>query len=153
MAPVFGGGCSAALKKKKRSRQECRSSWRFFRGVMQDQTWARGIAQSPDPVRVKARIEHLKSTPLWNRLKKSSSDQVQIMVQLFAGSQALGDLILAKPEWFDSTLSLEALQHPRQRQGLEREIEKKLLPLIKASSFTEALENLRHFKQRELLRI
>src|SRR5204863_504295 len=45
------------------------------------------------------------------------------------------------------------LAHARQSQGLRREIEKWFTPLLAAGSYSEALAELRRFKQREMIRI
>ena len=45
------------------------------------------------------------------------------------------------------------LDHPRSGQGLKREVEKFLKPLLKQNDYATALSTLREFKQRDMLRI
>jgi glutamate-ammonia-ligase adenylyltransferase len=71
---------------------------------------------------------------------------------LFSGSQALSNLLMARPEWLP-VLAPEALKFPRRKQGLRNEVNRWLQPLLTASDFGAALRNLREFKQRGMLRI
>ena len=74
------------------------------------------------------------------------------MPALFSGSQALSNLLVARPDWL-GVLEPEALKFPRRKQGLRNEVNRWLKPLLAASDFGAALTRLREFKQREMLRI
>ena len=74
------------------------------------------------------------------------------MVALLSGSQALGNLLAANPDWLD-LLEIEPLKFPRRADGIRREIEGGLKPKLEARDYAGALAELRRFKQREMLRI
>lgn len=57
------------------------------------------------------------------------------------------------PEWVSPLLEPGALDRPRQVQGLRREIDSCLQPLLQAADFSGALGSLRLFKHREMTRI
>jgi glutamate-ammonia-ligase adenylyltransferase len=74
------------------------------------------------------------------------------VVALLSGSQALGNLLVANPDWL-SALDIEQLKFPRRAEGIRREIESGLKPKLEARDYAGALAELRRFKQREMLRI
>ncbi len=120
---------------------------------MQNPVWRQAIEASADPLRAKQGFDQLKATSAAAALKKASPEQVRILAALFSGSQALGEALLAHPDWFAQALDAERLRHPRKEQGLRREIHSWLAPLLAARDHASALARLRQFKQREMLRI
>ncbi len=86
-------------------------------------------------------------------LGKASSQQARIVAALFSGSQAMGGLLLAHPDWLAAVLNPEHLQHPRQEQGLRREVNAWLGPALENRDYAGAFAKLRLFKQKEMLRI
>ena len=111
------------------------------------------IEASADPHRAKHGFDQLKATQTSTALKRLSADQARILAALFSGSQALGELLLKHPDWLQQTLDPALLQHPRLEQGLRRQVNAWLKPLLAARDFATALAQLRLFKQREMLRI
>ncbi len=120
---------------------------------MQNPVWQNAIRSSADPRRAKHVFEQLKATEAASALRKASPEQARILAALFSGSQALNELLLKHPGWLTQALDAELLRHPRQEQGLRREVDAWLKPLIEARDFTTAFVQLRLFKQREMLRI
>ena len=59
----------------------------------------------------------------------------------------------AHPDWFAATLADEILQHPRREQGVRRELDQLIEPLLEQKDFAGALGQIRLFKQREQMRI
>src|SRR5205823_12233997 len=86
-------------------------------------------------------------------LKKASAEQVRILTALFSGSATLSDLVVSHPQWLEMVLKRESVEHPRHKQGLERELQTSLRPLLKTGDYSGALGSVRQFKQREMLRI
>ncbi len=66
-----------------------------------------------------------------------------------SGSQIALELLLAHPEWLAALLDPGSLLYPRREQGLRREAEQ----LLKGEEYATALDRLRQFKQREMIRI
>ena len=71
---------------------------------------------------------------------------------MFSGSRALGELLVAHPDWL-SVLEAGRLKFPRRAEGFQREVEGWLKPELAARDYKGALTELRRFKQREMLRI
>src|SRR6266508_1560099 len=86
-------------------------------------------------------------------LKSADPAQARVLTALFSGSQALSELLLGRPEWLAVLLGAELLQHPRREQGLRREVNTWVKPLVEARDYRTAFAKLREFKQREMLRI
>ena len=114
---------------------------------------AEAIARAPAPDRARQGLNHLFTTSARALLKQPAPEQARILAVLFSGSQAMGNLLLAHPEWLASVLAPEHLQHPRQEQGLRREVNAWLQPALQISDYAGAFAKLRQFKQREMLRI
>ena len=96
--------------------------------------WKKAVAAAPDPERVTHYVKEL-------ALKGASAEQARILAALFSGSPASAELLRRHPQWIDSQLQPETLQHPRREQGMRRELAAAALPQI------------REFKQREMVRI
>ncbi len=119
---------------------------------MQNPAWKTALAQCADPPRAAACVEKLRAAGAVGPLKKASAEFARVIAALFSGSQALGELLIANPGWLPA-LEPESLHHPRQEQGLRRDVEKFLRPALEARDFAGALAQLRQFKQCEHLRI
>jgi glutamate-ammonia-ligase adenylyltransferase len=114
--------------------------------------WSKALKASADPERSKRFLESLASTSARKQLKKLSADSLRVLIALFGGSQALGDLLLAHPEWL-AQLDFEDLKFPRRAQGFQHEVKIFLEPRLQEDDYAGALAELRSFKQREMLRI
>ena len=119
---------------------------------MQDAVWQRAISASADPPRARRCLELLRATSAGPALARPSPEQARVLAALFSGSQALTHRLLARPEWL-ALLEVDALRFPRRKQGLAQETAAWFKPLLEAQDYSQALQRLRQFKQRELLRI
>src|SRR5579859_7068760 len=125
---------------------------RPWRPRMNNPVWSNALKSCADPERARRHLNLLAETSALPALEKASPDQARILCALFSGSQALSALLIAHPDWLAS-LTPENLQFPRREQGLRREVEAWLKPLLKSADQTSAHSRLRQFKQREMLRI
>ncbi len=114
---------------------------------------AQAIQQAPSPERARQGFTHLLGTSAAAELGKASAEQARILAALFSGSQAMGGLLLAHPDWLGAALNPEHLQHRRQEQGLRREVNAWLGPALQNRDYAGAFAKLRWFKQKEMLRI
>ena len=119
---------------------------------MKKALWSKALKASAEPERSKRFLESLASTSARKQLEKLSADSLRVLIALFGGSQALGDLLLAHPEWL-SQLDFEKLKFPRRAQGFQHEVNSFLEPRLRGDDYAGALAELRLFKQREMLRI
>ena len=119
---------------------------------MKNPVWTNAIKTCADPQRARHFLDLLAATSAGAALPAASGEQARILAALFSGSQALSNLLVARPDWL-SVLEPEALKFPRRKQGLRNEVNRWLKPLLAASDFGAALTRLREFKQREMLRI
>jgi len=115
-------------------------------------SWTNAIKTCAEPQRAKHFLDLLAVTDAGAALQAASAEQARILAALFSGSQALSNLVVARPDWL-SLLEPEALKFPRRKQGIRNEVSRWLKPLLAASDFGAALTRLREFKQREMLRI
>jgi len=115
--------------------------------------WRQSIKKCADPPRARHHLQQFGTSPAATMLAGASIEQARIGSALFSGSAVLADLLLAHPDWLSLVLDAGALQHPRREQGLRREVESWLGPLLKAAEYGGAFARLREFKQREMLRI
>src|ERR1051326_3827338 len=120
---------------------------------MRNAVWQEAVEASADPARARKGIELLKASAAGPVLRKATAELARVLAALFAGSQALGEGLLKHPEWIAQSLDPDSLRHPRQEQGLRREVQSWLGPLLQARDYSRALARLRQFKQREMLRI
>src|SRR5262245_5806022 len=97
---------------------------------VQNLVWPKAIQASADPERAKHFSELLKATSGVSFMKRVSAEQARVLAAIFSGSQALSELLLAHPNWIEASLLPEHLQHPRQKQGLERDLQTALKPLL-----------------------
>lgn len=119
---------------------------------MKNSALAKAIQSSADPERAKHFFDLLAETPAAARLKKISSEQANILASLLSGSQVIGNLLVAHPEWLEG-LDSEHLRFPRRDLGLRSEVQGWLKELLQAKDYATALGRLREFKQHEMLRI
>ena len=115
-------------------------------------TWQKWTKDAADPKRAGHFLDLLAATQAGPQLRKFPADQIRILAALFSGSQALGELLVAHPEWLP-VLEPALLKFPRRTQGVHHEVEGGLKPKLAANDYTGALTELRRFKQREMLRI
>ena len=115
-------------------------------------TWAKAIKACADPRRAGHYLDLLAGTSAAEKLRAASAEQAEIIVAVLAGSVALGNLLPAHPDWLE-LLEPDRLRYPRRKQGLTQEVEGWLKPLLEARQEPAALERLREFKRREMLRI
>lgn len=120
---------------------------------MTNEQWEQTLALAPVPERARHYLGHLLQTPGGAAWLKADAEARRVLAALFSGSQALSEAILARPEWAAPLLEIESLRHPRRADGLKREVDSWLNPLLAAQDFAGALRRIREFKQRELLRI
>ena len=120
---------------------------------MKTQTLTLAIDSCADPQRAAEAVERLRQTPAAAILKKLSSEQARLLTALLAGSQALGDLLQAHPDWLEPLLEPGSLNSARREQGLAHEVNHWLKPMLKRNEYDAAFAALRQFKQREMLRI
>src|SRR6185312_7849182 len=77
---------------------------------------------------------------------------VGLLAALFSGSQVLGNLLAAHPDWLKH-LEVERLHFPRRDQGLRHEVQGWLRELLTRKDYATALGRVREFKHREMLRV
>lgn len=113
--------------------------------------WQQASSSCADP----AQARHF-----WDLLNRAgaaaaavSAEQARLLTALFSGSQALSELLVAHPEWLEVVLHPDNLKFPRRGEGLCREVDGWLKPLLESGGYAAAYARLRQFKQREMLRI
>ena len=121
---------------------------------MRNSVWQKTVKECADPPRARDFMDKLLASSAAPTLKKYTADQARILLALLSGSQASAELLLLHPDWLATSLfDPDYLKCPRQKQGLRREVDLWLLPLLQERGYPEALARLRQFKQREMLRI
>jgi glutamate-ammonia-ligase adenylyltransferase len=120
---------------------------------MKTPPWKNAMKHAADPARAQNGFNELAAVTSAATLDALTEDHTRILAALFSGSQAMTLLLLKHPEWVNTLLTPEHLAHPRQAQGLRREVNAFLQPALQSKNNAEALAQLRQFKQRELLRI
>jgi glutamate-ammonia-ligase adenylyltransferase len=119
---------------------------------MKNPLWTQAVKASADPQRARRFVDLLAATQGARTLQKATAEQARIIAALLGGSQALSNLLLARPEWLD-LLEPAAVSFPRRKQGLRNEVDGWLKSLLETCDYSGALARLREFKQREMLRI
>lgn len=120
---------------------------------MQNAAWKKVLENCADPTRAEHYLELLKAKGAAPVLQKLKGEPARVLVALLAGSQALSELLLLHPDWLAPLLDVERLQTGRRKEGLERELDREIAPHLQARNFAVAFARLRHFKQKEMLRI
>ena len=119
---------------------------------MKNPVWTNAIKACADPQRAGHFLDLLIAAGVGATLDNSSTEQARILTVLFGGSQALGNLLVSRPEWLAS-LTPEGLRFPRRKQGLRNEVNGWLNPLLETGDYGAALRGVRDFHRREMLRI
>jgi glutamate-ammonia-ligase adenylyltransferase len=114
--------------------------------------WAKAVKACADPSRAKHFLKLLAETSAGPVLQKASPEQCAILAALFSGSQASSTLLVAHPDWLE-LLAPEQLKFPRRKQGLLREVDWWLAPLLASRNYATAFTRIREFKQRQMMRI
>jgi glutamate-ammonia-ligase adenylyltransferase len=112
----------------------------------------KAIRSSADPERAKHFFDLLSETDARAALKKISMQGANLLAALLSGSQVLGNLLVAHPDWLN-ILEIERLRFPRRDQGLRNELQSLLRHFFENKDYPSALGRVREFKQREMLRI
>src|SRR5271155_4093417 len=115
---------------------------------MRTPTLTQAVASCAAPQRAMEGVEQLRQTAAGGFLKKLSGEQARILAAVLGGSQALSELLLAHPDWLPPLLGPGLLNFPRRKQGLRREIEHWLKPMLRRNEYETAFASLRQFKQR-----
>src|SRR5262245_36150510 len=104
--------------------------------------WPDAIRRCADAPRARHYFDLFKLSHAGSLRNSVQPEQARVLAALFSGSQALSELLLARPEWLPA-LDAELLRHPRREQGLEREVHAWLKPLLGARNFSGAFAKLR----------
>ncbi len=120
-----------------------------------------GLAVAANPERVLLQIERfverIAGTPDLLHFATADPRRAEMLVTLFAGSQVLAEILLARPEYFDELI--HAQTDPRRPQRLEQQrtaVEMHQLArdaIGVVSSFEQRIDGLRRVQRREMLRI
>ncbi len=116
-------------------------------------TWDSTLAQAPAPERARGYLDQLVKCDAGPALARADAEARRIVAALLSGSQVSAELLLAHADWTADLLDAEALNHPRRAEGLKREVDGWLKPLLAAQDYAGALRQLRLFKHRQMLRI
>ena len=119
---------------------------------MKKPAWQKWAADSADPARVRHFLELLAEAGAGSRLEQLPENSRSALVALLGGSAALGNLLVAHPDWL-AVLDIESLRFSRRADGIRREVEGGLNAALAARGNSAALAELRRFQQREMLRI
>jgi glutamate-ammonia-ligase adenylyltransferase len=119
---------------------------------MKKPAWQKFATASADPALARQFLDLLLAGEARARLEKLSEDSMRILVSVLGGSQALGDLLVANPDWL-SLVDFENVRPPRRIEGLRREIGTFFKTKLADGDYAGALTELRLFKHRELIRI
>jgi len=114
--------------------------------------WTQAVHASPDPERAGHFAGLLSAAGAGTFFGTVSADQAQVLAALFSGSNALSNLLIKHPHWLEF-LEPDGLRFPRRKQGLRKEVDQWLKPLLAARDYGTALARLREFKERQMLRI
>ncbi len=120
---------------------------------MESASWRTALDQCADPARARRVLERLTAAGPGGDTSSATPEQARVLAALVSGSGALGEWLVAHPEELGIVWEVESLRYPRRLQGLQREVEGWLKPLLDQKADSAALARLREFKQREMLRI
>src|SRR5690349_21395735 len=84
--------------------------------------WRKALSASADSERAKHFLNLLAATEGGAWLPKASTEQARILVALFAGSRALSDWLMSRPQFLE-VFDPDALKFPRRKQGLRQELD------------------------------
>src|ERR1051325_3337254 len=119
---------------------------------MSEAVWRTATESAPAPERVRHALRQLESAGAAKLLESADAEQARILAALWSGSEWAAEWLSKHPEWMEK-LEAQEIIHPRRVQGLQREIETWLAPLLDAGEYGEAVAKLRQLKQREMIRI
>jgi glutamate-ammonia-ligase adenylyltransferase len=114
--------------------------------------WITALQSSADPDRARQALQSLAATDAREALLTAGPEFAANLIALLAGSKALGDLLIAHPDWLE-LLTPKTLAQPRQEAGLRQEAQRLAATGRAQQDFAGAFNALRNFQQRELLRI
>jgi [glutamine synthetase] adenylyltransferase / [glutamine synthetase]-adenylyl-L-tyrosine phosphorylase len=114
--------------------------------------WNQAIKASPDPERAGHFLKLLTAGSGSDFLNAASAEQARVVCALLSGSNAAGTGLVQHPDRL-RLLEPEALRYPRRKQGLLQEVEPWFQPRLVANDYAAALNGLREFKERQMLRI
>ncbi|HEY0549497.1 MAG TPA: hypothetical protein VGF13_07825, partial [Verrucomicrobiae bacterium] len=114
--------------------------------------WKSAIKKSPVPEQAQRALDQLRVTEAADSLAQADHEQARILCALWSGSEWASEMLRQHPGWL-SSLTPQHLSRARQAQGLRREAEEGFAPWLAAGNNSEALAELRRFKQREMIRI
>lgn len=115
--------------------------------------WDRAIVGSADPRRARERVEQLLRAPEGSFLAKASLPLCRIICGVLAGSEVLGEQLVANPAWVKESLDPDRLKAPRRKEGFRRDVTAWRAGAGAAAGGDGELAWLRRYKQRELMRI
>src|SRR4051812_25862320 len=105
--------------------------------VIKNPALTKAIRASADPERAKHFFDLFTGTDAGHSLEKVSPEQANLLAALFSGSQALGNLLIAHPDWLNG-LKIEQLRFPRRDQGLRNEVQGWLRGLLDTKDYATA---------------
>ncbi len=122
--------------------------------MLKNPVWQKAIKACADPRRVRQFLARIEGTPAATALKAAPPERAPLLAALFGGSSVLSELLAGKPDWIAAPwLDPADLRHPRQMQGMRREVRRWLNPLLQTRDYAAGFARLREFKEREMLRI
>lgn len=114
--------------------------------------WSQAIEAAQAPERAAHHLGLLRGAGAQG-LDNLPAEQARVLCALFSGSPAMSAWLIKHPEWVGEVSQPDSLQHPRQTQGLARELGETLLPALEGRDYEKALASVRLFRQREMVRI
>ena len=115
--------------------------------------WKEELSKCADPDRARRFLEEFRTLHGPDLEKQASAEQVRVLASIVSGSISMSELLLSHPDWIGTVLNPKSLIGPRQKKGLEREIQSWLGSLLIERDYPVAFRKLREFKQREMLRV
>jgi glutamate-ammonia-ligase adenylyltransferase len=114
--------------------------------------WSKVARASADPERARHFFESLSVTAAAPTIARAPESDLKLWAQLFAGSPALGNVLVANPTWL-AELTAHPLREPRRKSGLQADWRERARSFRDARDAGDVLAAVRQFKQREALRI
>jgi glutamate-ammonia-ligase adenylyltransferase len=114
----------------------------------------RACQQSADPdrafVNFERLVEVLPNPVMFYHYLEAAPDRVELLVKLFAHSQALADTLMRNATYFHFLIAPATLEKPREKAWLEAELKRLLMPIRQPHL---KMDVVRRFRRRETLRI
>ncbi len=124
-----------------------------FNPAVQRAAWRDAVAQCADPQRAQHYHGRLAAVAGEATFRSLSAEPARVLAALFSGSPPMSELLVAHPEWLPMVLAPERLAAPGHEASSRREVNGWLKPALARRDFAAARAQLRHFQQREHLRI